>query len=137
MTDPRQIVGLRVWYSTQEEGIFVREVPPSQLSTPSDLFTTWISLPDDGVQAVAVYLEETYPIWRGGVQVEEHYRTLYTGVDYYYCTPEGKIGAGQASEMPRGLPLVPGLVKCGSLLSDDAWAALSALVAEERVAPEG
>lgn len=54
---------------------------------------SWDKAPNDAVQVVVVYYQQTYRTFSDGEWKEEHYRHLCSGEDYYYLD-----GCGSADE---------------------------------------
>lgn len=135
-TEPRKMVAVRLWYSDDKGTVTIRDLGPSDLADASTALTSWVQLPDTGIQAVTIYWNETYLIWKGDGQVREHYVSLFSGCDYYFGSLDGRFGAGTAEDVPEGLPTVPGLVKRGSYMPDDAFFALYQGIKENRSAPQ-
>lgn len=72
---------------------------------------SWQEAKSDDVQVLIVYYEETYKIWRDGKQLEENYRDMYFGKDYYW-----QFGNGQAHNVPEDVD-----VKLGKELEQAKW----------------
>lgn len=90
----------------------------------------WALAPAANVQVVSIYFTETYNIWRqdrydsNGRTINQrreldHYRRLFHSSDYYWFVAARGWGAGQALDVPDGLPI--GALKTGGLVRDDLW----------------
>ena len=79
--------------------------------TVSSKDMSWEKAPSEDVQILTVYYQETYKIWRDGVEYEEHYRDMYFGKDYFW-----QFGNGQATDVPEGAE-----VKLGKELLQEEW----------------
>lgn len=144
-------IGIKLWYA---DG--------TKLSIAvADLAAQWPSVRATGVQALAVFFAETYQIWLqdgGDAQgqpinqrlVTQNYRAFFcsgvvgtvalaTGAgskregqaDYYWFDPaRHEVGGGLVGDVPADLPA--GVVKTGSLLSDERFRAIYTVAVEDR-----
>lgn len=144
-------IGVKIWYA---DGSVVK-------LAVDDLATQWPFARGTGVQALAVFFAETYQIWLqddGDAQgqpinqrlVTQNYRVFFcsgvvgtvalaTGTcskregqaDYYWFDPaRHEVGAGLVGDVPVDLPA--GMVKTGSLLSDERFRAIYTVAVEDR-----
>ena len=110
-------LGFRIWYA---DGSARRGLSDAD----------WLAAPSTGVQAVAIYMQETYPIWLQDSydehgrpvnqrRVRERYRDFSQGVDYYWLSvARGLWGASNlTSDIPLRVPAEA--TKTGSLILDD------------------
>lgn len=80
-------------------------------SVVSSRDTSWDQAPSDNVLGLLIFYEETYSIWRDGVERTEHYRKELLGGDYYW-----PYGTGSADQVPEAAS-----VKLGREVSNDAY----------------
>ncbi len=106
-------------------------------STADSEKTTWLEAPVLGLQAVVVFSEDEYTIYRPelGKFVLEPYRQVFVGADYYWRVPAkdpgwDAYGAGQAPDVPPGAD-----VKVGTLLASDDFDKISNTVQLDFGAP--
>ena len=92
----KEIIGWKLCYSDK---------------TVSSKDMSWEKAPSEDVQILTVYYQETYKIWRDGVEYEEHYHDMYFGYDYYW-----QFGNGQANDVPESAK-----VKLGKELPQEEW----------------
>ena len=131
----RSPVGLRVWYG---DGTVL-----SERGGLDALAAAWEAWPGADVQYVAVFYDETYRIWRqdgydeGGRPINrrqetEHYVDAYSGHDYYWYDPVGRVfgSADRVADVPESAA-----VKRGSLIEPAAWRVLASRAAADRRAP--
>lgn len=92
----------------------------------------WLTAPSTGVQALAVFMDETYPIWlqdhydESGRPVNqrrarERYRDFIQQAEYYYLSVALNLwgGATRSRDVPAEVPA--GALKRGSLMTDAEW----------------
>lgn len=93
-------------------------------SVVSSKDSTWQDAPNDDVQALIVFYNETYAQWDGEGKnlLTFPYRTVYCLQDYYW-----ELGAGTATEA-----LGHEGIKTGKLMPDDEWKKLY----RERIHPD-
>ena len=111
--------GFQVWYAdgTSQRG-----------QTDAD----WQAVPSTGVQAVSIFMDETYLIWvQDGYdesgqpvnqrRVRQRYRDFLQEAEFYYLSVAEGLwgGATRARDVPRAVP--DGAIKTGALLPEATW----------------
>ena len=78
--------------------------------------TDWEESPNDNVQVVVVFYNETYKTWIDDELKEYPYRVLYTRADYYWKWGAGSAIDANAANAPD--------VKLGKELEKEDWRAV-------------
>lgn len=102
----------------------------------------WSQIGARDVQFVTFYLNRTYQMYQPGIPDEtgnptegtwitEHYVEQFHSADYYWLDADGRPHAGNAADVPDGLP--DGSLKTGSWLDTQAYSDLVAKVQQVRV----
>jgi hypothetical protein len=111
----------------------------SQLATPQVAIQAWRALPSTGVEAIVVYLKQTYTTYIDKVLTTRNYRIVmhgwdprWGGADYYWFN-NGQFGAGNAADQQK--PSQSNVVKTGTLLPEDQWRPIYERAKESHVAP--